>query len=179
MVYIFYKKHLDKKYIIEVISMKTARQILCSCILLALVLTMGASFACAASASNVVFANDDVEIIAPYGLPRALNATVDGGRETRNRVGYQTEERVWGWSTVTDAARGNAYHSTTAQYGKLITGTSYGSSTSWGYGKVSAYSTVGFGFKMNPHTMQEFTITIDDTYVSSPILMPLHNIQHN
>ena len=95
---------------------------------------------CVANASETVLTDDGVEIVAPDIMPLSLTPTVKGGRETRNRVGYQTEERVWGWSTLKDAAGGNVYHSTTAQYEAIITCKPYGSSTNWGYGQVWAYS---------------------------------------
>lgn len=120
--------------------MKHFSLVLRRCILTVLVLSIGAGITCVASASNTVLTDDGVEIVAPDIMPLSLNPTVKGGRETRNRVGYQTEERVWGWSTLTDAAGGNVYHSTTAQYENILTGSPYGSSTSWGYGKVWAYS---------------------------------------
>lgn len=50
------------------------------------------------------------------------------------------EERVWGWSTLKDAAGGDIYHSTTARYESIITHEPYGSSTKWGYGQVWARS---------------------------------------
>lgn len=110
------------------------------CILIALVLSLATGIMCVASAAEVGRTDDGVELIAPNIIPYALTPTVRGGRETQNRVGYKTEERVWGWSTLKDAAGKDVYHCTTAQYESIITGSPYGSSTKWGYGKVWAYS---------------------------------------
>ena len=120
--------------------MKNFSQIFRRCTLTALVLSIVVGAMCVANASETVLTDDGVEIVAPDIMPLSLTPTVKGGRETRNRVGYQTEERVWGWSTLKDAAGGNVYHSTTAQYEAIITGKPYGSSTNWGYGQVWAYS---------------------------------------
>lgn len=81
----------------------------------------------------------EVELIMPI-IPFSLTAKLDGWRETRNRPGIQTEERVGGWSTLTDAAGGEVYHKTTAQYENFLSGEAIGSQSQWGYGKVYAYS---------------------------------------
>lgn len=100
--------------------MKNFSQIFRRCTLTALVLSIVVGAMCVANASETVLTDDGVEIVAPDIMPLSLTPTVKGGRETRNRVGYQTEERVWGWSTLKDAAGGNVYHSTTAQYEAII-----------------------------------------------------------
>lgn len=120
--------------------MKHVSHILRRCILMALVLSLATGIMCVASAAEVCRTDDGVELIAPDVMPLALTPTVKGGRETRNPIGSQMEERVWGWSTLKDAAGGDIYHSTTARYESIITHEPYGSSTKWGYGQVLARS---------------------------------------
>ena len=120
--------------------MKHVSHILRRCILMALVLSLATGIMCVASAAEVCRTDDGVELIAPDVMPLALTPTVKGGRETRNPIGSQMEERVWGWSTLKDAAGGDIYHSTTARYESIITHEPYGSSTKWGYGQVWARS---------------------------------------
>ena len=120
--------------------MKHVSHILRRCILMALVLSLATGIMCVASAAEVGRTDDGVELIAPDVMPLALTPTVKGGRETRNPIGSQMEERVWGWSTLKDAAGGDIYHSTTARYESIITHEPYGSSTKWGYGQVWARS---------------------------------------
>lgn len=120
--------------------MKHVNHIWHRCILMLLVLSLSTGIMCVASATEVTQTDDGVELVSPNVMPLSLTPTVDGGRETQTRVGYKTEERVWGWSTLKDAAGGNVYHSTTARYESILTNSPYGSSTKWGYGKVWAYS---------------------------------------
>ena len=120
--------------------MKHVSHIWRRCILMALVLSLATGIMCVASAAEIGRTDDGVELIAPDVMPLALTPTVKGGRETQNPIGSQMEERVWGCSTLKDAAGGDIYHSTTARYESIITHEPYGSSTKWGYRQVWARS---------------------------------------
>jgi hypothetical protein len=95
----------------------------------------------ALAASNLK--NNDVELVmTPISRPltRSLTPTLKGGREVDTPLFSETLERVWGWSTLVDAAGGDVFHKTTAQYEKAVTGTVIGSQSEWGYAKVWAHS---------------------------------------
>ena len=120
--------------------MKHVSHIFRRCILMALVLSLATGIMCVASAAEVGRTDDGVELIAPDVMPLALTPTVKGGRETRNPIGTQMEERFWGLSTLKEAAGGYIYHTTNSRYESIITHEPYGSSTKWGYGQVWARS---------------------------------------
>ncbi len=115
--------------------MKIAKRLVCTT--LASAVFLGLSFS--ASAADVLKPGTGKVELMMQPLSRSLTVALDGWREVKNTPGQPTKERVGGWSTLVDAAGGDVYHKTTAQY-ETFTGKPIGSQSVWGYGKVYAYS---------------------------------------